>query len=334
MATEDTTKISGLVATNPESTDPVSKGDNHLRMIKDVLKKSFPSDIQVHIPNTEGQDNKFLVVDGTQPTWADPIDWRATLGMNGQMVRSRFVFVDDNHIRIYPGSYHVSGVGIVNLDWTAADSPIDISLIGSAEGWNYIYIDQSEVSSALSADPYARMSITDATSADFIGHSSIVPVYNPMKHGMYINEEDRVIFAYYWENGLVKFFHDGSDYVNFASSWTDSRRVSSGKQQRTVRVPKLIGVTKRAFLSFWMGSTDGNTWNSLANNFYASTDGVNEQFLGRVEHGDSLVNAEHNTNSQIFAIEDDQVWIRKDSGGSPSNFCTVTTHGFFLPGGM
>ena len=227
MATEDTTKISGLVATNPESTDPVSKGDNHLRMIKDVLKKSFPSDIQVHIPDTEGQDSKFLVVDGTNPTWQDPIDWRATMGMIGAYMRSRFSWVNDNTLRVWPGSYDVAGVGTVNLDWTAADSPIDIAVTGSPEGWNYIYIDQSEVSSAISADPYARVSITESTSADFLGHSSTSPVYNPMKRGYYINEEDRVIFAYYYEGGaMVKFFHDGSDFVQYAASFTDPNRVS------------------------------------------------------------------------------------------------------------
>jgi len=74
MATEDTNKISGLVATNPESTDPVSKGDNHIRMIKDVLKKSFPSDIDVHVPNVSGSTSHYLHTDGSTTDWTDTFD--------------------------------------------------------------------------------------------------------------------------------------------------------------------------------------------------------------------------------------------------------------------
>ena len=43
MALESATFIDGLVVTNPVgATDQISQGDNHLRLIKDVLKNSFP----------------------------------------------------------------------------------------------------------------------------------------------------------------------------------------------------------------------------------------------------------------------------------------------------
>jgi hypothetical protein len=42
MSMESTTTIAGLVAANPTAGDPFSQGDDHLRMIKDVLKKTFP----------------------------------------------------------------------------------------------------------------------------------------------------------------------------------------------------------------------------------------------------------------------------------------------------
>ncbi len=43
MALESATFIDGLVVTNPVgATDQISQGDNHLRLIKDVLKSSFP----------------------------------------------------------------------------------------------------------------------------------------------------------------------------------------------------------------------------------------------------------------------------------------------------
>jgi hypothetical protein len=42
MSLETATTISGLVATNPASGDAVSQGDDHLRLLKSVLKAQFP----------------------------------------------------------------------------------------------------------------------------------------------------------------------------------------------------------------------------------------------------------------------------------------------------
>lgn len=42
-ANTSSTYIDGLVGTNPTSADPLSEGDNHLRLIKDVLKRTFPA---------------------------------------------------------------------------------------------------------------------------------------------------------------------------------------------------------------------------------------------------------------------------------------------------
>ena len=43
MGLESATYLNGLVNTNPGATDNVSQGDDHLRLIKSVLKNSFPS---------------------------------------------------------------------------------------------------------------------------------------------------------------------------------------------------------------------------------------------------------------------------------------------------
>jgi hypothetical protein len=43
MALETATYIDGLVNTNPTSGDPVSAGDDHVRLIKTVLKNTFPN---------------------------------------------------------------------------------------------------------------------------------------------------------------------------------------------------------------------------------------------------------------------------------------------------
>jgi heme O synthase-like polyprenyltransferase len=41
MALETATFINGLVVTNPTATDPKSQGDDHLRLIKSVIKNTF-----------------------------------------------------------------------------------------------------------------------------------------------------------------------------------------------------------------------------------------------------------------------------------------------------
>jgi hypothetical protein len=43
MGLEAATYIEDLVATNPTSSDDLDQGDNHVRLIKDVLQKSFPN---------------------------------------------------------------------------------------------------------------------------------------------------------------------------------------------------------------------------------------------------------------------------------------------------
>ena len=42
MSLETGTTIQSLVSTNPVLTDPVGQGDDHVRLIKAVLKASFP----------------------------------------------------------------------------------------------------------------------------------------------------------------------------------------------------------------------------------------------------------------------------------------------------
>jgi len=43
MALESATYVSGLVATNPSGSDSISQGDDHLRLIKTVLKNTLPN---------------------------------------------------------------------------------------------------------------------------------------------------------------------------------------------------------------------------------------------------------------------------------------------------
>lgn len=67
MALETSNYIDGLVATNPTSGDPVSQADDHIRLVKNTVKATFPN-INAAVTPTPTQLNRvtgsnFLIVD-------------------------------------------------------------------------------------------------------------------------------------------------------------------------------------------------------------------------------------------------------------------------------
>ena len=65
MGLETATFISELSATNPLATDPISQGDDHLRLIKDVLQEQFTSLGAAAVTTTAGELN---ILDGVTAT--------------------------------------------------------------------------------------------------------------------------------------------------------------------------------------------------------------------------------------------------------------------------
>ena len=70
MGLETASYISQLNTSNPAASDAVGEADDHLKLIKTVLKTSFPSGTtQPQIPNNSGQSGKFLTTNGTDNSW-------------------------------------------------------------------------------------------------------------------------------------------------------------------------------------------------------------------------------------------------------------------------
>ena len=70
MAKETASWVTQLDTANPVVGDPVGEGDDHLRMLKTVLKNSFPSTSTTAIvPDVSGESGKFLTNDGTDTSW-------------------------------------------------------------------------------------------------------------------------------------------------------------------------------------------------------------------------------------------------------------------------
>lgn len=77
MALESATYINQLVSTNPTGVDPKGQGDDHLRLIKSVLKTTFPN-ITGAVTTTQDQLNSLtapnvLLVSGMIMMWSGNI---------------------------------------------------------------------------------------------------------------------------------------------------------------------------------------------------------------------------------------------------------------------
>jgi hypothetical protein len=70
MGVETASWVTQLDTANPVVGDPVGEGDDHLRMLKTVLKNSFPSSSTTAIvPDVSGESGKYLTTDGTNTSW-------------------------------------------------------------------------------------------------------------------------------------------------------------------------------------------------------------------------------------------------------------------------
>ncbi len=319
MATESTTKISGLVATNPLSTDPVSKGDNHLRMIKDVLKKSFPSDIQVHIPDTAGQDGKFLKVDGTNPVWDDFPDLSSLVSRVGEFQRANFTYINGDTISIGPCNYHVYGVGNVNIDNTITKNGIPGSNTTA-----YLYLDKSVLStSTFMPNIYTRISVD----ASCLYWSNDEPTFvgGTQRRGWYhSNGEDRCIFQVYKDgSSIIPFYHNGNEYVQYRAerSLGDISSTSS-----LIRKTPLKAAESQINILLWSPPEGTN-----GANFFISGDNSNWHNMGRVESGPGNEDDEHVSNNIRIHSVNQYIYGYWNSGGKRASLYAT---GFYLPGGM
>ena len=83
MGVETATYISQLSATNPLGTDPVSEGDNQIRLVKDVLKQQFPNFTAATVDPTCVELN---YVDGVTSAIQTQIDAKSATAGNTSLV--------------------------------------------------------------------------------------------------------------------------------------------------------------------------------------------------------------------------------------------------------
>lgn len=326
MSLENGNYIKDLQPLNPPGTDPVSEGNDHLKLIKKVLKNSFPSDIEAPmIPDIDGNDGQFLKVkeDGSGTEWTS-VDL-SSLRVKGQLSRSRFEYVGANEIKIYPGTYDLGAKGYT-VTW---DTPLNITGIGGdPSAWSYIYIDESEI---------AERTVTEAE----IRVSTDAPVWSDASHGWY-DDLDRCIFAVRnnSEGGIYKFFHSGSDYVSFSDDYTElSYTPAVIDSWTTIPLSAIPSFSSEAELT-WHLDTNGPVTNSCAWSWRTTESNAEfGHFMGTTEGGGGQYADEHvvaNTRAYVATSPTDtekSVDYYADSKVSGHEL-ELHTNGFYLPGGI
>lgn len=176
MSLESGNYIKDLQPLNPPGTDPVSQGNDHLKLIKQVLKNSFPSDIEEpQIPDVSGNDGKILAVkdDGSGTEWVDQytppayptLTWARLKGATARPVPiDTWTEMDMEYVVPHGGTYLIMagvtkiGTGAFDLKETAMRvrvndaNVLDIHQYTSNKTASYNFLSGSEIVDVAESD--------------------------------------------------------------------------------------------------------------------------------------------------------------------------------------
>lgn len=137
MSLESTNFIKGLVATNPEGTDPKSQGDDHLRLLKNVLKNQFSGFTEgIAITKTESQINAMLLA-GAFGLGGPAINANES-DLNNPDIPTGFYYVTAQALGVLPANEHSY---MIYIDNPAANFALRVIIQGNnAYQWNQLKI--------------------------------------------------------------------------------------------------------------------------------------------------------------------------------------------------
>ena len=320
MTVESANYIKDLNPLSPPGSDPVSEGDDQLRLIKSVLQESFPSDVNgPTIPDFAGMDGLFLKVkdDGSGFEWTDPTPTASVFQQS--MIRPIFSMTDNTKLTVSVGEWWIPTKNAYCKSEGVNEVTFPVGTSANYQ-WYYVYIDETKiVDSEIPSDGmYAIDSAPDTAS------------YN----GHYLGN-DRCIFACAKnKNGeaMINIYHDGGDYVLLGESLAASTGTSEG-----YRIPgdntwydidvHFPAFTDKGYVQYYADAVTG--YNSSSAWYYRPKGETSDgQYVLRNDGS----NSEMGWNSfPSFLGADRRLQLR---GSEPSATMQPMTSGYYLPRGM
>jgi hypothetical protein len=251
MALETATYISQLTATNPTASDPVSQGDDHLRLIKSVLQAQFTTLGAAAVTTTAAElnllDGKSAVGDASGPGSSTDNAVARFDGTGGKTLQNSSMTIDDNGDVIVGGTTPTVTIGDGGAEDTMLvfdGAAIDFR-VGLDDG-----LDQLEIGVGSAHGTTAGI-IMD-TAAD-------------MSLGGYINFQDeqaiRPDFKDYAETvSVLGDLGGGTDAIDLSAGNVVTATVSTGAQTFTFTNPSTSGKSCSFTLILTNGGSQTVNW--------------------------------------------------------------------------
>jgi len=255
MSLENAQWIHELQKTNPEGTDVISQGDNHIRMIKEVLKDTFPANFDgPMIPDISGNAGKMLAVNeaGTSIEWAgEPTPPASPLN---KTINRSTIQVNNNILTVGDGMYYIP----VNSDFTVVNSGV-VSVSSGSNRYMYIYI-------------RADGTVQTDYSIPLIGTYGWFDGDNRCIGAVYQGDDSRIRNQY----------HDGGDYVMYGSKINYGNTYVGGWQTKLLFTPAFADRAQVTFAA--------RAWGSEVDMFWRPTGTTESNFIASVEHNEAEQN--------------------------------------------
>ncbi len=310
MSVENANYIHELNVSNPKPVDPISEGDNHIRLIKKLLTDSFPSDLDgMVVPNITDNGEKYLRVNEE----GDAIEWHEIQVQGAGIIpfRSQLSYKDESTVILGPGEYtHKDQSG--TLSWTE-DKELTIS--NPSGNFAYIYLDNSGT-------------VTPSWSENS-------PVWSNTARGWYLDDR-RCIGAVPTGDGSVQqFYHDGGEYFNYANDIPEVGYGYAVINQWTdidiTHIPSFVSQCQ----STWTCESDGGQ--TLAVQWRYRTKGTSGDghWLAITEAGEGATDEAHSVSNvrTVVSKPDNKIQYKAIVAVSGAEF-QLWTNGFYLPRGI
>lgn len=241
--------------------------------------------------------------------------------------RATFSYSDGDTILIDGGTYMLRGASYDVVTWNSQIT-FDLKSTGSnsasddygADGWHYIYIDDSAVTTQASP-------ILDA---DCFLNETTAPSYNHTKKGWY-NGSDLCIFAVY-ETGdaLTKFFHVGDtvifdDEIGIDASLTGNN-YTSFTLGSAFRMPAFTTKAIATFRILTNGAVSPGVWLWAQN-----TSAANGHIIGDFYH--NATQWQTTLSTDVIVDSSDKI-AYKSNQNDANTLLTVYQNGWYFPTGM